>query len=152
MKPILYHDIDGVLFGEYAGEFQLRPGTKTWIKWAREHFDIVFLTMWKHEEIDTLLAVLTVEKYMKSLQAPGFHSANWQKYENKELWVADAVAKTGERDWLWIDDEVPNVERLEHLGLDPNRCFKVNSKGANELEVLKENCSKFSSVLKLHKP
>ena len=75
---------------------------------------------------------------MKSLQAPGFHSANWQNYENKELWVADAVAKTGKRDWFWIDDEVPNIERLEHVGLDPNRCFKANSKGANELEVLKD--------------
>ena len=32
MKPILYHDIDGVLFGDYAGEFQLRPGLKTWFK------------------------------------------------------------------------------------------------------------------------
>jgi len=138
MKPILYHDIDGVLFGEYAGEFQLRPGTKTWIKWANEHFDIVFLTMWRHEEIDTLLSVLTVEKYMKSLQAPGFRSANWEKYESKDLWVADAVAKTGKRDWLWIDDELPSVERLEHLGLDPNRCFKINAKGANELEFLKE--------------
>lgn len=28
MKPILFHDIDGVLFGDYAGEFQLRPGLK----------------------------------------------------------------------------------------------------------------------------
>jgi hypothetical protein len=28
-KPILFHDIDGVLFGEYDGEFQLRPGVKT---------------------------------------------------------------------------------------------------------------------------
>jgi hypothetical protein len=137
-KPILYHDIDGVLFGEYAGECQLRPGTKTWIKWAHEQFDIVFLTMWRHEEIDTLLSVLMVEKFMKSLQAPGFHSANWKKYENKELWVADAVAKTGTRDWLWIDDEVPTVERLQHLGLDPNRCLKVNPKGDDELEILKE--------------
>jgi hypothetical protein len=24
--PILFHDIDGVLFGDYADEFQLRPG------------------------------------------------------------------------------------------------------------------------------
>jgi hypothetical protein len=31
MKPILYHDIDGVLFGDYAGEFQLLPGLKTWL-------------------------------------------------------------------------------------------------------------------------
>lgn len=25
MKPILFHDIDGVLFGEHDGGFQLRP-------------------------------------------------------------------------------------------------------------------------------
>ena len=137
-KPILYHDIDGVLFGDYAGEFQLRPGLKTWIKWVHEHFDVVFLTMWRHEEIDTLLSVLTVEKFMKSLQAPSFRSANWKNHDNKELWVADAVAKTGTREWFWIDDEVPTEERLQHLGLDPNRCLKVNPKGANELEILKD--------------
>jgi hypothetical protein len=77
MKPILYHDIDGVLFGDYAGEFQLRPGLKTWLKWVNEHFEVVFLTMWRHEEIDTLLSILTVEKFMKSLPAPRFRSANW---------------------------------------------------------------------------
>jgi hypothetical protein len=79
-----------------------------------------------------------VEKVMKSLQAPGFRSANWQKYDNKELWVVDAVAKTGTREWFWIDDEMANQERLQHLGLDPSRCLKVNPKGANELEVLKD--------------
>lgn len=40
-KPILFHDIDGLLFGEYDGEFQLRPGVKTWLKWAHEHFEVV---------------------------------------------------------------------------------------------------------------
>ena len=136
MKPILYHDIDGVLFGDYAGEFQLRPGLKTWLKWVNEHFEVVFLTMWRHEEIDTLLSILTVEKFMKSLPTPRFRSANWQQYENKELWVADAVAKTGQREWLWIDDAMPPKERLEYLALDPRRCVKVNPKGANELVTL----------------
>jgi len=75
---------------------------KTWIKWVYEHFDVGFLTMWRHEEIDTLLSVLTVEKVMKSLQAPGFRSANWKKYDNKELWIVDAVAKTGKREWFWL--------------------------------------------------
>lgn len=137
-KPLLYHDIDGVLYGDYAGEFQLRPGLKTWIKWVDEHFDVVFLTTWRREEIDTLLSILTAERFMKSLQAPAFHSANWQKYDNKELWVADAVAKTGTREWFWIDDEMATEERLRHLGLDPSRCLKVNPTGANELEVLKD--------------
>ena len=31
-KPILFHDIDGVLFGEYNDEFQLYPGVKTWLE------------------------------------------------------------------------------------------------------------------------
>jgi len=92
--------------------------------------------MWRHEEIDTLLSILTVEKFMKSLPAPRFRSANWQQYENKELWVADAVAKTGQREWIWIDDAMPPKERLEYLALDPRRCVKVNPKGANELVTL----------------
>jgi len=37
-----------------------------------------------------------------------------------------------------VDDEMANQERLQHLGLDPSRCLKVNPKGANELEVLKD--------------
>jgi hypothetical protein len=37
IKPILFHDIDGVLFGgEYEGAFQLRPAVKM-LKWAHEH-------------------------------------------------------------------------------------------------------------------
>ena len=75
---------------------------------------------------------------MKSLQAPGYRSANWRTYDNKELWVADAVAKTGKREWFWIDDNVPTEERLQYLGLDAGRCISVNPKGERELEVVRE--------------
>ena len=67
MKPILFHDIDGVLFGEYDGEFQLRPGVKTWLRWAHEHFQVVFLTSWSPEKIRTLLSVIYSEKFIKNL-------------------------------------------------------------------------------------
>jgi hypothetical protein len=40
-KPTLFHDIDGVLYGVYDEEFQLRPGIKPWLKWAHENFDVV---------------------------------------------------------------------------------------------------------------
>ena len=53
--PILLHDIDGVLFGDYAGEFQLRPGVKTWLTCAHEHFEVIWLTSWDSEKIKTLL-------------------------------------------------------------------------------------------------
>lgn len=29
--PILFYDIDSVLFRDYACEFQLRPGMKSWL-------------------------------------------------------------------------------------------------------------------------
>jgi hypothetical protein len=48
------------------------------------------------------------------------------------------VAKTGKREWFWIDDDMPTEERLQHLGLDASRCVSVNSKGERELEVVKE--------------
>jgi hypothetical protein len=82
-NPILFHDIEGVLFGEYAGEFQLRPGVKTWLKWAHEHFEVVFLTSWSHDKIRTLLSVVYSEKFLKNLPDPPAPCANWTGYSNK---------------------------------------------------------------------
>lgn len=53
-KPTLFHDIDGVLYGVYDEEFQLRPGVKPWLKWAHEHFEVVWLTTWEPEKIKTM--------------------------------------------------------------------------------------------------
>jgi len=46
MTPILFHDIDGVLLGDYDGGFQLQPGVNTWLQWAFEHFEVAWLTSW----------------------------------------------------------------------------------------------------------
>src|SRR5688572_26441526 len=102
--------------------------------------------MWRHEEIDTLLSVLTVEKFMKSLQAPSFRSANWKNHDNKELWVADAVAKTGAREWFWIDDEVPAEERLQHLALILIGVSKSIQREPTNSKPSKTNCNRFSAV------
>ena len=46
-KPRLYHDIDGVLFGEYTmfpgarPVYQLSPGTRDWFRWALKRFELV---------------------------------------------------------------------------------------------------------------
>ena len=137
LKPTLYHDIDGVLFGEYAGHFQLRPNVKGWLHWVHEHFNVVWLTTWERHEIRTLLSIVYGEKFLNTLEAPAFHVADWYGHPDKESWLA-----AGDRfdhaqgEWFWIDDDRPSDERLNALGLEPSRCLRVNPKGADELENL----------------
>ena len=133
-KPTLYHDIDGVLFGDYAGEFQLRPGVKTWLYWVQEHFKLVWLTTWEPDEIRTLLSVLYCGKFVYSLESPAFQVADWYAFANKAEWLAYS---THGLEWFWIDDDRPSDEKLNALRLDPFRCLRVNPQGADELEVLK---------------
>lgn len=137
-KPILFHDIDGVLFGEYDGAFQLRPGVKTWLTWAHEHFEIVWLTSWAPEKIKTLLSVLYCEKFIKHLPVQPFQSANWINYANKAVWLSQAVPKLQGRSWYWIDDEVETyVKDIEELKLPKAQCLQVSPNGAGGLEALR---------------
>lgn len=137
MKPTLYHDIDGVLFGDYAGHVQLRPGVKSWLYWVHEHFNVVWLTTWERHEIRNLLSVLYCEKFLNSPEAPAFHVADWYGYPDKESWLAAGDSSDhAQGDWCWIDDDRPSDERLIALGLEPFRCLQVNPKGADELENL----------------
>src|SRR4249919_2123026 len=86
-KPILFHDIDGVLFGVYDEEFQLRPGIKPWLKWAHENFDVVWLTAWEPEKIKTLLSVVFAEKYLKVLPVIPVVCAEWKLCYSKAAWL-----------------------------------------------------------------
>ena len=133
MKPVLYHDIDGVLFGDYAGEFQLRPAVKTWLNWAHEHFSVVWLTTWRPDEIKNLLNLLHCEKYIKSFNLE-FRYANWYQSHSKEEWLSAHKDQLAEVEWFWIDDDVPSTERLHSLGLDPIRCISVSPKGQYGLQ------------------
>lgn len=138
-KPILFHDIDGVLFGEYDGEFQLRPGVKTWLKWAHEHFEVVWLTTWAPEKIKTLLSVLYCEKFIKHLPTQPFQCVNWTNYSSKVVWLSQAMPKLDGREWYWIDDDVRNyATEIEELKLPKERCIQVLENGAGALEELRE--------------
>lgn len=141
-KPILFHDIDGVLYAEYDGEFQLRPNTKSWLKWVHQNFNVVWFSTWTEEDIQLLLAFLFKEQYLRKILPPSNRIlvAPWLGFKEKEGWLsaetrgslADVV------EWYWIDDQVPPASQLKALGLDPEHCIQVNPKGSNELEHLKE--------------
>lgn len=138
-KPILFHDIDGVLFGEYDGEFQLRPGVKTWLRWAHDHFEVVWLTSWTAEKIKALLGVLYCEKFITHLPDQPFQHANWMNYANKVVWLSQAVPKLQGRSWYWIDDDVATFAKdIEELHLPKAQCLQISPNGAGGLEVLRE--------------
>ena len=120
MKPILFHDIDGVLFGEYDGGFQLRPGVNTWLEWAFEHFEVIWLTSWEQEKVKAFLTVTYNANLLHQ-----FHHSNWTNYADKTVWLKEAVTRLGERDVFWIDDEGVPIEGVEAI--------RVNPKGAHEL-------------------
>ena len=135
--PILFHDIDGVLFGDYAGEFQLRPGVKSWLAWAHEHFELIWLTSWESDKIKTLLSVLYCERFRSNPDIPPFRHANWTNCENKVVWIEQAVEKLKGREWFWIDDEIETLATaIQKAGLSLDRCIQSNPLGPDELLVV----------------
>jgi hypothetical protein len=135
--PILFHDIDGVLFGDYAGEFQLRPGVNSWLAWAHENFELIWLTSWESEKIKTLLRVLYCEKFRSHPEMPPFRHANWTNCENKVVWIEQAVQKLKGREWFWIDDEIETLApAIEKAGISLDRCIRSNPLGQDELLVI----------------
>jgi hypothetical protein len=129
-KPILFHDIDGVLFSDYGPRetFQLRPGVRDWLDWAHANFDVVWLTSWEEPKIKTLLTMIYAD-----VGVPGplvkFQCAHWMNYLDKTVWLARAVPKLDGREWFWIDDIIPK----DLNGLDPERCVYVEPFGEHAL-------------------
>jgi NLI interacting factor-like phosphatase len=128
-KPILFHDIDGVLFGEYAGHFQLRPGVRSWLTWAHEHFSVIWLTSWEKEHVEQLLDVLYLRNFLP------IQYGNWTNYSNKAIWLKQISSKLGTRKAVWIDDNAEPVDGIEVM--------LVNPAGEKELVTLQNRLSRF---------
>src|SRR5437764_14482968 len=122
-KPTLFHDIDGVLYGMYDGEFQLRPGVKPWLWWAHQHFEVVWLTAWEPEKIETLLSVVFAEKYLNSLPVMPVAYAEWNLCESKAAWLQQMVRQRPELEWYWIDDDI-SVKQLAAYSLPQEQCIQ----------------------------
>jgi hypothetical protein len=133
------------VFGEYDGEFQLRPGVKSWLTWAHENFEVVWLTSWAPEKIKTLLGVLYCEKFIKHLPDQPFQHANWNNHANKVVWLSRAMPKLAGREWYWIDDDVKAfAKEIEELKLPKERCIQVSEQGAGALGELRNGLEKLS--------
>ena len=132
MKPTLYHDIDGVLFGKYGPHdaFQLRPGVGDWLRWVHQRFNVVWLTTWQEPEIRELLMMIWPRKsaYVALRPPVRVRVADWKGYATKEAWLL-AKVKGKVAEWYWIDSMIP--EGLSDL--PRRRCIAVNPEGEDTL-------------------
>ena len=140
-KPTLFHDIDGVLFGVYDDEFQLRPGVKPWLKWAHEQFEVV--CTWEPEKIKTLLSVVFAEKYLKALPVMPVVCAEWKLCRSKAEWLHQMMGQQPELEWIWVDDDI-SAKELEVCQISQERCIQVSAKGAGALRELRDGLEKLS--------
>jgi hypothetical protein len=116
---------------------------KAWLKWAHEHFEIVWLTSWSSEKIGALLNVVYSEKFLKSAPAPPVRCADWSACSSKVEWLSQAIPKLQDREWYWIDDEVSTYKKeIKKLNLPEERYIQVSAKGAGVLEELREGLEK----------
>jgi hypothetical protein len=112
---------------------------KSWLKWAHERFEIVWLTSWHPEKIRTLLRVVYCEKFLINFSDPPVQCADWSTYSSKVQWLTQAIPKLQGRGWYWIDDEVKYFEKeTTELNLPKDRCLQVSEKGAESLEELRD--------------
>ena len=133
VKPLLFHDIDGVLFGHYGSRYQLRPGVRTWLDWANDHFEVIWLTAWEKHRIESLLDLLYIREHVP------IRLANCLNYENKVAWLEEAVPKLQGREWFWIDDEIGKfMPNIEAAGISLDRCIPCNPEGEDELVLLQQ--------------
>lgn len=124
---ILFIDIDGVLFGNYDGYYQLRPGVASFFVWASRYFRCEFLTCWSWPRVQTLLESLYIDR--RSLRL-GYRE--WRNYKT------DGIDPQRDEFYLIDDNLLPEeISKLKEWGLE-NRYMKVNKEGPEELKLVKK--------------
>jgi hypothetical protein len=147
MKPRLYLDIDGVLYANYGGDWQLRPYIKTLVNWAAEHFDILWVSYNSRKEKVVEIAAgvgeVVSDYWPYHLDEKGFRvndDPTWHPRAGLSGKL-QAIHHTGGLDdpWLLIEDSSPDVDQvaiLEEKGM-LDRWVVVPDTGADVLLDLK---------------
>ncbi|MGE5581507.1 MAG: hypothetical protein ACM3X9_03125 [Bacillota bacterium] len=127
-EKVLFIDIDGVLFGEYDGYYQLRPGVSSFFAWAAPVFRCEFLTCWSWPRVQTLLESLYIDR--RSLRI------GYRQWRNLKT---DGI--NPERDDFYIIDDnliQDEIAQLEKWGLR-GRYLQVAKQGEHQLYQVKRS-------------
>lgn len=136
MNPLLYHDIDGVLFGEYGPRHavQLRPGVTDWFHWALARYQIVFVTGWSEHNLTHLFTSLFLSSVIHNSRVLQWETIGCSKWEAIRR---DQATHPGP--FFWIDDQArdvfphPDSRGQYYHGLP---FVSVNPTGMHELSAL----------------
>lgn len=126
MKPVLYLDLDDTCLAYPGG--QAGPGVPEFIRWAKEHFEVRWLTMWcpsgdmAKPTDGTNAALLSLR--LKITEAEILEIVNphpfpvWGSYiglngsyRDKSESIRAMLNETPDREWVWV--EAPHLERSE---------------------------------------
>lgn len=132
MKPVMFLDVDDTLLsypGGQAGAF-----VPDFIRWAKEHFEVRWLTMWcpsgdmrrpangaahwilaRRLKItdDEVLEIVNPHEFPVWGSYMGFNGS----YRDKSESIRAMLGDTPGRAWVWVED--PHLERSEWLFLLP---------------------------------
>lgn len=145
-KPRLYLDIDGVIYGWYGGEWQVRPYTATLIQWAKKHFDVKWLSFNCREEM--IAKVCYVDPLPRTNMDPEIGICSWEKLRGIE---ADGGL---DDDWFIIEDTPPTLEAWEVLNERKmlHKWILVPETGSDVLLEVKLILENWLNTRKLHLP
>jgi hypothetical protein len=122
-RPRLYCDIDGVLFGDYGGSYELRPGVVSFLRWCVFRFDCFWLTGWPQERIAQLMELLYAPDLLNHFR--------YQEWDREKLGAITAGTPA-----VWIDDQIDDDLEVE-VAMRGVTAIAVEPLGRNQLVVVK---------------
>lgn len=132
---LLFVDIDGVLFGEYDGYYQLRPGVSSFFVWANRNFRCEFLTCWSWPRVQVLLESLYIDRRSLRLGYRMWHNLK-----------TDGIDPKTDQFYLIDDNLLPaEIGQLEKWGLE-NCYLKVNKSGRDQLELVRQRIMEMEGI------
>lgn len=100
MRPILYLDVDGVLFGLYDGAYQLRPRVNSILAQMVEHFEVRWLTSWSFPRLQQMLMLTQCTVSRRTTEQ------DWGSADKRKV---DAIDMS--QDFWWLEDEIGDDAR-----------------------------------------
>lgn len=137
MKPVLFLDVDDTLLAYPGG--QAGPGVPEFVRWAKEHFEVRWLTMWCpegniSEAVDFRFGGKLLPHLARRMEMPeaelaeivnphpfgvsyGGFGGQWR---DKSDSVRAMLAETPDRRWAWVEDPFLDVSEKRWLAAPEN--------------------------------